>query len=191
MHDAWQFCKGILFETEHLQGKAIDLSIICYSVTLGTKINHIEDCTLWGFWRWLWWLLMTLPTVWSRRIGIGMPTAIGRARPRDIRGIWTWAWLVRILIAFASTRAWWRAGRWLRTWPVAAILPTGGTLLSFVFLQLRGAWWGPRRPPMLASSSLADLNGGAKSKQDKEKQEPETFYSQLHPSVSIYWLCGD
>lgn len=41
---------------------------------------------------------------------------------------------------------------------------------------------------MLASSCLADINGGAKNKQDKEKQEAEAFCSQLHPSVCIYWL---
>lgn len=189
VHDAWQFYNGILFETEHLQGKAIDLSIICNSVTLGSKINHIEYCSLRGCWWRLWGLFMTLPTAWSRRLGSGIPGAIGGAWPRHVRGIR--AWLVRTLISFASTRAWCGADRWLRTWAVAAVLPAGATLLSFAFLQLRGAWWAPWRPPMLASSRLADFNGGAKSKQDKEKQEAEVFCSQLHPSVRIYWLCGD
>jgi len=172
-------------------GEAVNLSIICYSITLGSKINHVEDCTLWGRW-WQWWpqwLLMTLSTAWSRPLGTRMPTAVGRAWTWADRGIRSWTWLVRILISFASTRAWCRADRWLRTWPVAAMLPVGAALLSFAFLQLRGAWWAPR-PPMLASSRLADINGGAKSKEDKEKQEAEAFCSQLHPSVCIYWLCG-
>ncbi|KAG8077331.1 hypothetical protein GUJ93_ZPchr0007g4289 [Zizania palustris] len=43
---------------------------------------------------------------------------------------------------------------------------------------------------MLASSCIADVNGGAKSKQDKEK-EAEAFCSELHPSVCIYLLSGE
>jgi hypothetical protein len=44
---------------------------------------------------------------------------------------------------------------------------------------------------MLASSCIADVDGGAKSKQDKEKKEAEAFYSELHPSVCICLLYGE
>lgn len=112
--------------------KARDLGIIRDSITLGTKINHIEDHTLRTCWWWARRLLMTLSTAWSWRLGVRMRAAVGRAWSRANRNIWTW--LVRILISFAGTRAWcWADGR-LGARTVASILPVGAPLLSFAFL---------------------------------------------------------
>jgi hypothetical protein len=111
-----------------------------------------------------------------------MPIAFGRAglRARTYRCIG--AWLV-----------WRRADRLPGARPAASVLPVGAAaLLCLAFsLERRGAWRAPR-PPMLASPRcVADINGGAESKQDKEKQEAEAFYPELHPAVCTCLLCGE
>ena len=114
-------------------------------------------------------------------IAFGRARLGARARARTYRYIG--AWLVWRLVSFANTRGgWWRAS------PVAPVLPVGAALLCLPFLlEQRGARRAPW-PPMLASPRVADINGGAQSKQDKEKQEAEAFYSELHPCVCTCWL---